>query len=396
MWQGGAASNSTKGKLVTEWMNQLGFTSMTIGNHEFDWGTSYIESNRELANFPFLGINVYDRYTNQRVDYLDPSVVINKNGAKIGVIGAIGNCYNSIASSMVSDIYFKVGDELTNLVKNEAIRLRNEEGCDFIIYSLHEDSKNYNVVLSDYVDIVFEGHTHQNYVTTDSKGIYHIQSAGSNETINYINVTINTTKDTFEINRTTSIETNDYSNFSNDSQAEALFTKYADEINGTNEVLGYNVYERGSTVLRKLVAKLYLEYGQKAWGSSYNIFLGGGYISCRSPYTLYEGDVKYGDLYTLFPFDNYLTLCSISGSDLESVFIYTSDRNYYMSYSDYGNNNMYAVDPYATYYVVVDSYTSTWAPNNLTEVARYNPETFFARDMLAEFARNGGFENPYI
>ena len=90
---------------------------MTVGNHEFDWGTSYIKTNAGLANFPYLGINVYSNTTNQRVDYLDPSVIINKNGAKIGIIGAIGDCYSSISASMVQDVYFKVGDDLTNLVK---------------------------------------------------------------------------------------------------------------------------------------------------------------------------------------------------------------------------------------------------------------------------------------
>ena len=54
MWQGSAESNFTKGKMITEWMNDLGFVSMTMGNHEYDWGESYIENNAELADFPFL------------------------------------------------------------------------------------------------------------------------------------------------------------------------------------------------------------------------------------------------------------------------------------------------------------------------------------------------------
>ena len=201
MWQGSAVSNITRGQLVNDWMNQMGFISMTVGNHEFDWSTSYVKTNSESANFPFLGINVYDRTTDQRVDYLKPSTVINKNGAKIGVIGAIGDCYSSISGSMVQDIYFKVGDDLTSLVKEEATRLRNEELCDFIIYSLHEDDSNYDVSLSKgYVDLVLEGHSHQNYARVDSEGVYHIQSSGYNKTINYINIDLNITKDTFVIN----------------------------------------------------------------------------------------------------------------------------------------------------------------------------------------------------
>ena len=68
MWQGSVESNFTKGNLVTEWMNQMNFVSMTVGNHEYDWGKEYIIQNQELANFPTLGINVLNRNTNTRVD----------------------------------------------------------------------------------------------------------------------------------------------------------------------------------------------------------------------------------------------------------------------------------------------------------------------------------------
>ena len=172
MWQGGAESNLTKGLIITEWMSEMNFTSMTLGNHEYDWGSEYIINNAEAANFPFLAINVYDRETNERVDYCAPSMVVEQNGVKIGIIGAIGDCYSSISSDKVTDVFFKTGSELTNLVKAESNRLR-QAGVDFIVYSLHdgyEDSyssvvptlsssqigKYYDISLSSgYVDLVF-------------------------------------------------------------------------------------------------------------------------------------------------------------------------------------------------------------------------------------------------
>ena len=390
MWQGSAPSNLTHGQLVNDWMNQMNFTSMTVGNHEFDWSTSYIQTNAGLANFPYLGINVYSRNTNQRVDYLDSSVVINKNGARIGIIGAIGDCYSSISASMVQDIYFKVGDELTALVKNEAIRLREQEQCDFIIYSLHEDDENYNIELSNYVDLVLEGHTHQNYVKTDSKGVYHIQSAGYNKTINYIKVNVNTTKDTCSVVKTQSIYTNDYKNtLSDDEGAQALFTKYADQISGANEVLGYNSSYRSDSYLEQLVADLYLQYGLSKWGSAYNIYLGGGFLKTRSPYNLSVGNVTYADLLKLFPFNNDLVLCSISGYNLNYKFVNSTNEDYYISLSSYGQANS-SINYNSTYYVVVDTYTSDYSSNGLTVIEKYTDDEFYARDMLAEYIRSGG------
>lgn len=391
MWQGSAASNLTRGQFVNDWMNQLHFASMTMGNHEFDWGTEYVRTNSQSANFPYLGINIFDRSTNKRVDYLDASTIINKNGAKIGIIGAIGDCYSSISASYVQDVYFKVGDELTNLVKNEAIRLKSEEKCDFVIYSLHEDDQNYDIELSNYVDLVLEGHTHKNYVRTDARGIYHIQSAGYNKTINYISIDINTTKDTFVVNKTKSIYTNDYSYLDKDSEAESLFTKYASVISSSNEPIGYNSQYRSSTEIKQLVADLYLEYGMSKWSANYDIYLGGGFISTRSPYNLYEGYITYADLVEILPFDNDLVLCSISGYDLNYKFVNTSNSNYYISLSDYGRANSY-INFSDTYYVIVDTYTSDYASNNLTVIERYTTGKFYARDMLANYIAAGNFE----
>ena len=70
-----AESNLTHGNLVTEWMNDQGFVSMTLGNHEFDWGQDDIINNEELANFPFLAINVYSTETNSLVSYCKPSTI---------------------------------------------------------------------------------------------------------------------------------------------------------------------------------------------------------------------------------------------------------------------------------------------------------------------------------
>jgi 2',3'-cyclic-nucleotide 2'-phosphodiesterase (5'-nucleotidase family) len=136
MWQGSSESNLTNGKIITEWMNELGFASMTLGNHEFDWGEEYIIENAALAEFPMLAINIYDRTTNQRVEYCESSVLVECRGLQVGIIGAIGDHYSSISGDKSQNIYFKTGSELTALVKAESDKLR-AAGADLIVYSLH-------------------------------------------------------------------------------------------------------------------------------------------------------------------------------------------------------------------------------------------------------------------
>ena len=391
MWQGSAESNITRGALVTDWMNQNNFVSMSLGNHEFDWGEDPIKENVKNANFPFLAINVYNHATNQPVTYCQPSVVVEKNGAKIGIIGAIGDCYSSISASRVRDIYFKVGDELTALVKKEAKKLK-EAGCDMVIYAIHDDDSAYDVSLSDgFVDLVLEGHTHQNYVRTDSKGVYHIQGGGYNKTIPYINLDINTKTDKITVNQAKALRTNDYNRLMKDEETEKLFTKYDSLIGQVREPLGTNAVRRDSAYLRQLVANLYLMKGEEKWGASYNLFLGGGYVSCRSPYYLPKGEVSYADIYNLFPFDNDLVLCSISGYYLSKQFVLTENENYFVSYTNYGEANKNSIDNNTTYYIIADTYSSDYAPNHLSVIAKYSEEGYYARDMLKEYLIAGGF-----
>lgn len=411
MWQGSSESNNTKGNLVTEWMNIVGFSSMTLGNHEFDWGVSAIEDNIELADFPFLAINVYDRETNERAEIFQSSVLVEKDDVTIGIIGAIGDCYSSISSNMVADYYFKTGEELTELVKEESNKLK-EDGADIIVYSLHDgysrynknDSSNastlyssdiegfYDVSLSNgYVDVVLEGHTHKNYVYKDEGGVYHIQSGSSRQYLAHVDVDVDRKTGDVTVKKVENVSISNISS-SKDSKTQELFTKYADQIGNIYDAIGYNSETRDSTDIRKLCADLYLQAGLEKWGDEYDIFLGGGYLSVRSPYNLYAGDVAYKDIQSLLPFDNYLVLCSVQGKYLSEKFVYTNNSNYFCSYSSYGKEHKTEIDENAIYYVIVDSYTSNYAPNNLTEIERYSDTDVYARDLLAEYIKNGGLE----
>ena len=199
MWQGTSESNLTNGLITTEWMNRMGFATMTLGGHEFDWGEEWVRKNGLLAEFPLLGINVYDRNTDQQVDYCQSSLMVETEGVQIGIIGAIGDCYDSISSENTKDIYFKTGAELTALVKAESQRLR-DQGADFIVYTLHDGYNKttsdtsamtvgaqelesyYDTSLSDgYVDLVFEADSHYWYVLVDQHGVYHLQGGANKD-----------------------------------------------------------------------------------------------------------------------------------------------------------------------------------------------------------------------
>lgn len=407
MWQGQSESNMTHGLIMTDWMNELDFAAMAIGNHEYDWGEEYIEDNEEFAEFPFLAINIYDRKTNKLADYCEASVVVEADGLQIGIIGAIGDCYSSIAVDKCDDVYFKVGSELTSLVKAESDRLR-KDGVDFIVYILHDGygqtnsgsvqqisssqiKSYYDTSLSNgYVDLVFEGHTHQGYRLQDEYGVYHLQNRGDNKGgISHAEVAINSVTYESSVDTVELVSTSQYQNLDGDPIVEKLLQKYEEQISPSNEVLGYNSAYRSGSYMQQIIANLYYETGIKEWGDKYDIALGGGFMSVRSPYNLKAGNVTYADLQSLFPFDNQLTLCSVKGRDLKSKFFETNNDRYFICYGDYGESVKNNIDMNATYYIVVDSYTAYYKYNNLTVVEEYDPDVF-ARDLLADYIKNGG------
>lgn len=397
MWQGSTESNNTKGKLATEWLNYIDCASMTLGNHEFDWSTEKIKSNAQLANFPFLAINVYDRTTNKRVDYCDSSVVVEFGDAKIGIIGAIGDCYSSISASMCSDVKFLVGDELTTLVKEEANKLR-AQGVDYVVYSLHAAKSDkepnwYDTSLSNgYVDIVFEGHTHQSYSYADSYGVYHIQGGGYNKGISSATIRLNfaNQKSEYATGGTPKVIYNStYSAYKSDPIVNNLVEKYKNEIGNPDEVVATLTSAVSQETIEDKIADLYCEKGFAAWGDKYDIVLGGGFVRTRAPYSLSKGAVTVSDIQTLLPFENKIVLCSLNGTEINNKFINTSNVDYHVSYTAYGltvkDNVLY--NSKKTYYIVTDTYTSDY--HHLNVVATLS-DNVFAYTLLCDYLRNGG------
>ena len=400
MWQGTVESSTNKGQLMTEWMNEVGFVSMTLGNHEYDWGANVLNPNSRLAEFPFLAINVL--YNGKAVDYCQASTIVERGGIKIGIIGAIGDCLSSISGDFTDGLYFATGSALTKLVKAESTRLRKEERCDFIVYSIHDggsgfspsrvnsvtnkDMSWYDTSLSNgYVDLVFEGHTHQRYILQDEYGVYHLQGGGENSFISCAEVSYNTVTNEYTVTPEL-IGSNVYasSRLDGDHVVEEIYNKYFPDSDPYTTILGTNNSRRGGDEICNTVAELYYKKGVEEWGKEYNIVLGGGYLNTRNPYEISAGEVTYADLFSVLPFDNDLVLGKISGRYLKSQFLENSRYYIYttISSAEISNNE--------SYYIIVDSYSSTYYYNHITEVARLDGG-IYARDLLAEFVQAGNW-----
>jgi 2',3'-cyclic-nucleotide 2'-phosphodiesterase/3'-nucleotidase len=66
-------------------MNSLNYDSMTVGNHEYNFGLKVLEKARSEAKFPWLSANTYDVAKQQ--PHYKPYIVKEIAGVKIGVLG---------------------------------------------------------------------------------------------------------------------------------------------------------------------------------------------------------------------------------------------------------------------------------------------------------------------
>lgn len=97
LYQGTMVSNLSRGRAVTLAYNALGLDAAAVGNHEFDYGPLSAGGADRLgvfkkrigeSRFPFLAVNIRRRLSGKPVDWAKPSVLLERNGIQVGIIGA--------------------------------------------------------------------------------------------------------------------------------------------------------------------------------------------------------------------------------------------------------------------------------------------------------------------
>ena len=84
-FQGTVISTITYGKSQIELMNIIKPDAVTLGNHEFDYGTNRLKENLRAAQYPVLVANVYD--TLARRTFVKPTHTVSVGGLTIGLLG---------------------------------------------------------------------------------------------------------------------------------------------------------------------------------------------------------------------------------------------------------------------------------------------------------------------
>ncbi|RUZ47813.1 bifunctional 2',3'-cyclic-nucleotide 2'-phosphodiesterase/3'-nucleotidase, partial [Mesorhizobium sp. M7A.F.Ca.CA.004.05.2.1] len=166
---------------IMKGMNLLGYECSTLGNHEFNYGLSFLDKVLAGANFPFVCANLIrgtELAANPRDDklYLKPYVILDKkikdgSGAeqpiRIGIIGFVP------PQIMVWDLKNLEGNVKTRDIVEAAkawVPQMKEEGADIVLALSHSgidvkqgdmmENASFFVAGVDGIDAVFTGHQH--------------------------------------------------------------------------------------------------------------------------------------------------------------------------------------------------------------------------------------------
>ncbi|WP_420824110.1 bifunctional metallophosphatase/5'-nucleotidase [Thermoflavimicrobium daqui] len=344
-----------------EVLNQMGVSVGTVGNHEFDEGlkemkrliyggyhpqTGYFKG----ARFPYVAANVIDKKSKRPI--LPPSTIQRVKGIPIGFIGAVTTeTPKIVVPSGVKDVEFI--DEV-EAINREAKRLK-KMGVKSIMVLLHEggfEDKNSKEItgriaditkkLDPEIDVVFSGHTHS-YLNGTINGKLVVQGLNYGKAIADVDLIIDRkTKDV--VSKKGEIVFTKHEGVTPDPIVDRMVKKYQQKVAPiVNQVIGKasvpitkQTNEAGESAAGNLIADA------QRWKMNTDFaFMNPGGVRADIP----EGDVTFGDLYTVQPFNNDLVSMKLTGAQIKQAL------------------NQIFSDPNRPHILHVSGLTYTWDPN---------------------------------
>jgi len=155
MWQGTLESNLSEGSAVVDAYNALGYAAAAIGNHEFDFGPEgpkpipesdtdnpqgALRKNASGLQFPLLAANLIDTSTGKIVDWenVQASTMVTRGGVKIGIVGVI--TADALSTTIAANTVGVQVAPLAESISVEARKLR-AAGAVLVVVLAHAGSR---------------------------------------------------------------------------------------------------------------------------------------------------------------------------------------------------------------------------------------------------------------
>ncbi len=331
------------------------------GNHEFDEGSDelkrlleggnhkngpFIHSNWKGANYVTLGANVVDKTTLQPI--LPPYVIHEVNGVPIGFIGitlditpelVVPGIVDNLMFNNQAQIVAELVDEITQQgVKSIVVIVHDGSYDEYYEGETRQDSGiildsrfgRFLQQLPDEVDVIVSGHSHRftnAYVANkNGKKFLVTQAFSSGRAYSDISVTINSQSQDIVESSAQVIMTEASVELPLDKEAENLLNKVVSLEQSsiefaqsyTDKVVGMYETDKDDIPLGQFIADSH----RFALKSDLALMNRGGVRASLS-----EGEVTWGELFAIQPFNNPLVIRKYSKSQLELLLL----KNYFFS-----------------------------------------------------------------
>ena len=146
-------------------MNSIGYSAMTLGNHEFNFGIDVLKKIEREAIFPFISANVI--YQDNLKTLVKPYSIIEVDGVKIGIVGLTTTNVSRWLGRSISNLKFIDYEKALNIYLEEVkqnsdvIFLMAHSGLDGEYDSVNNKDGVRNIIeLHPEIDIAMVGHYH--------------------------------------------------------------------------------------------------------------------------------------------------------------------------------------------------------------------------------------------
>ena len=397
--QGGSAGALSRGAYIASVMSAVGYDVVTLGNHEFDYGTPRLLELVPMMNTDVACANFYETSTDKPV--FAPYALKRYGDKTVGFVGAT----TPDAMTKKYAFYDTDGSQLYDMRPNDiyqkvqgAIDEVRQKGADYVVVLSHlgEEETKYGVTSHKLIaatrgiDVLLDGHTHSvvpRYDVADADGkLVPISQTGTqlanlgklviSADGNISTTIVPTAEIPYESTAVSEVVDNIYQ------EMEKVTTRhiaYSDFELTINDAEGNRLVRRGETNLGDIVTDAFRSFMQAEIG----LCNGGGLRN-----SIAAGNITYGDVVNALPFDNCMVKIETKGEDiLNMLTLCTQELPAEMGTFPHVSGLRYTIHTQShtiSDVTVFDAATSTWQP--------LDPQRLYTIATM-DFYNGGGFRD---
>ncbi|WP_202079764.1 5'-nucleotidase C-terminal domain-containing protein [Caldalkalibacillus salinus] len=306
------------GQPIVDLLNDMGLQTLTIGNHEFDYGPEHFQARMEESNFDWLSANTRIVNEEHPIEQPEPFEIYDVNGLSVGVLG-LTETPPSTAPANIEGIAFD--DPIETAKQYEYLR---DEVDVFIALShngYHLDRQLAEEVT--FFDAIIGGHSHTLLTQPAVVNGTPIAQAGANAShVGHLSFNVNV--DTGDIDVTGFVQPVDELTDVDEAIQAKVDAYYEEAEEMLGQVIGYShtgLTREGRTVRDVPLGNFWTDAMREYIQADIALTNNGGIRASIDP-----GEVTARDIYTVEPFANEIMEIRMTGQAIRDVIQYSYER----------------------------------------------------------------------